>query len=53
MKLIKPKYMRAIEKNVAPTAAQISQGAGYDPEAHGYHGQVNTSFPVSLSSYTL
>ncbi|KAG8424798.1 hypothetical protein J3458_001560 [Metarhizium acridum] len=41
-------YMKAIERNHPPTADQIAQGAGYDPEVHGYHGQVNTSFPTPM-----
>ncbi|KAK8932275.1 Glucose oxidase [Metarhizium anisopliae] len=41
-------YMKAIERNHPPTADQVAQGAGYDPEVHGYHGQVNTSFPTPM-----
>lgn len=40
--------MEAIERNIPPNEGQIMQGASYDPDVHGYHGLVNTSFPVSL-----
>ncbi|OAA41725.1 GMC oxidoreductase [Metarhizium rileyi] len=41
-------YMKAIERNILPTDVQVAQGAGVDPEVHGYHGQVNTSFPTPM-----
>lgn len=41
-----PKFMEAIERNIPPNEEQIEQGASYDPDVHGYHGLVNTSFPV-------
>ncbi|KAM3479632.1 hypothetical protein MY8738_005332 [Beauveria namnaoensis] len=34
-----------IERNIPPNEEQILQGASYDPNVHGYHGVVNTSFP--------
>ncbi|KAM3544037.1 hypothetical protein ARSEF1564_003030 [Beauveria bassiana] len=37
--------MEAIERNIPPNEEQILQGASYDPNVHGYHGVVNTSFP--------
>jgi choline dehydrogenase len=40
-------YMTATEKNTPPDPVQISQGAGLDPELHGFHGAINVSFPVS------
>lgn len=39
--------MEAIERNIPPNEEQIAQGAAYDPEVHGFHGLVNTSFPAS------
>lgn len=42
--------MEAIERNIPPSETQISQGASYDPEVHGFHGQINTSFPVCIRS---
>jgi len=40
------RYMVAAERNTPPDASQVAQGAGWDPEVHGYHGFVNTSFRV-------
>lgn len=42
-------YMTAAERNTPPDPVQISQGAGLDPEAHGYDGPINVSFPVSCT----
>ncbi|OAA72300.1 GMC oxidoreductase [Cordyceps fumosorosea ARSEF 2679] len=36
--------MEAMERNTPPTEEQVLQGASYDPDVHGYHGLVNTSF---------
>jgi choline dehydrogenase-like flavoprotein len=41
-------YIVAAEMNIPPDAAQVAQGAGWDPDVHGYHGFVNTSFRVRL-----
>ncbi|KGQ12937.1 Glucose oxidase [Beauveria bassiana D1-5] len=40
--------MEAIERNIPPNEEQILQGASYDPNVHGYHGVVNTSFPTPM-----
>lgn len=40
-------YMKAVERNTPPDPVQRSQGAGLDPEVHGYSGPINVSFPVS------
>lgn len=40
-------YMKATERNIPPNEAQILQGAGLDPDIHGFHGAINVSFPVS------
>ncbi len=45
------KLMKAIERNIPPNEEQILQGASYDPDVHGYHGLVNTSFPVRRTLY--
>ncbi|KAJ6787515.1 hypothetical protein PWT90_02278 [Aphanocladium album] len=41
-------YMEAIERNIPPNEEQIRQGAAYDPDVHGRHGLVNTSFPIPM-----
>ncbi|KAJ3499291.1 hypothetical protein NLG97_g450 [Lecanicillium saksenae] len=41
-------YMEAIERNIPPNEEQIRQGAAYDPDVHGHHGLVNTSFPIPM-----
>ncbi|KAM3434727.1 hypothetical protein MY4824_005236 [Beauveria thailandica] len=43
-----PKLMEAIERNIPPNEEQILQGASYDPNVHGYHGVINTSFPTPM-----
>lgn len=40
-------YMAATERNIPPDEAQLLQGAGLDPEVHGFTGAINVSFPVS------
>lgn len=40
--------MEAAERNIPPTKEQVLQGASYDPDVHGYHGLVNTSFPMPM-----
>lgn len=40
-------YMTAAERNTPPNSVQRSQGAGLDPDVHGYNGPINVSFPVS------
>lgn len=42
-------YMAAAERNTPPDPIQRSQGAGLDPEVHGYNGPINVSFPVSCA----
>ncbi|KAM3430313.1 hypothetical protein NHJ13734_007804 [Beauveria thailandica] len=42
------KLLEAIERNIPPNEEQILQGASYDPDVHGYHGVVNTSFPTPM-----
>ena len=42
-------YMEAAERNIPPNDAQQAQGAGNDPDVHGHHGFINTSFPVCFS----
>lgn len=42
-------YMTAAERNTPPDPIQRSQGAGLDPEVHGYNGPINVSFPVSCA----
>ncbi|KAJ7626360.1 alcohol oxidase [Mycena polygramma] len=41
-------YMKAIEHNHPPSAAQRAAGADYVPEYHGSSGPVNVSFPVPM-----
>ncbi|KAI1856911.1 uncharacterized protein JN550_013581 [Neoarthrinium moseri] len=41
-------YMQAIEKFHPPDETQSQQGAGYDPDVHGYVGVVNVSFPTPM-----
>ncbi|KAJ4158368.1 uncharacterized protein LMH87_008897 [Akanthomyces muscarius] len=40
--------MEAIERNIPPNEEQVMQGASYDSYVHGYHGLVNTSFPIPM-----
>ena len=42
-------YIEAAERNIPPNDAQRAQGAGNDPDVHGHHGFINTSFPVCFS----
>ncbi|KAJ7493391.1 hypothetical protein B0H11DRAFT_2156341 [Mycena galericulata] len=41
-------YMKAIEHNIPPSAAQRAEGANLVPSVHGFHGSVNVSFPVPM-----
>ncbi|KAJ7199770.1 hypothetical protein GGX14DRAFT_536461 [Mycena pura] len=41
-------YMKAIEHNHPPDAAQRADGANLVPSFHGFHGPVNVSFPVPM-----
>ncbi|KAK7712225.1 hypothetical protein SLS63_012463 [Diaporthe eres] len=41
-------YMKAAERNTPPDPVQRSQGAGRDPEVHGYSGPINVSFPIPM-----
>ncbi|KAJ7173724.1 hypothetical protein C8R46DRAFT_1083796 [Mycena filopes] len=41
-------YMKAIEHNHPPSAAQRAEGANFVPSYHGFHGLVNVSFPVPM-----
>ncbi|KAJ7695029.1 hypothetical protein B0H17DRAFT_1056102 [Mycena rosella] len=41
-------YMKAIEHNHPPSAAQRADGAGLVRSHHGFHGLVNVSFPVPM-----
>lgn len=38
--------MEAIERDILPDSVQITEGASVDPAVHGFHGAINTSFPV-------
>jgi choline dehydrogenase-like flavoprotein len=44
-------HMVAAERNIPPDKAQVAQGAASDPDVHGRHGLVNTSFPVRFPQY--
>ncbi|KAK4448854.1 alcohol oxidase [Podospora aff. communis PSN243] len=41
-------YIKATERSIPPNEVQASQGAGNDPEFHGRHGFINTSFPTPM-----
>ncbi|KAJ7460669.1 hypothetical protein FB451DRAFT_1405213 [Mycena latifolia] len=41
-------YMKAIEHNHPPSAAQRADGADIVRSYHGFHGPVNVSFPVPM-----
>ncbi|KAJ6624909.1 hypothetical protein B0H10DRAFT_2212325 [Mycena sp. CBHHK59/15] len=41
-------YMKAIEHNIPPSAAQRADGANLVPQVHGFNGAVNVSFPVPM-----
>ncbi|KAJ7132168.1 hypothetical protein C8R44DRAFT_871156 [Mycena epipterygia] len=41
-------YMKAIEHNIPPSAAQRADGADIVPAYHGFDGAVNVSFPVPM-----
>ncbi|KAL1858857.1 hypothetical protein Daus18300_009855 [Diaporthe australafricana] len=41
-------YMAATERNTPPDAAQRAEGAGLDPEVHGFNGHINVSFPIPM-----
>jgi choline dehydrogenase len=41
-------YMKAIERNYLPTAAQRADGADVVPAVHGFKGPVNVSFPTPM-----